>query len=265
MSEGELVIKAKNLRKIYPPDILALEGFNFEMKRGEFISLIGPTGCGKTTFLKIIAGFEGIQNGEIYFNGKPIQDTDWRRGVIFQDIRLFPWATVRDNLLFGLKVRQFPKEKQLGELEKWTKLMGLEDVLDHYPRTLSFGTQQRVSFARVMMGDPELILCDEPFNSLDWATREYLQTELLKLWYNTRKSILFVTHNVYEAVYVGQRVMVMTARPGRIKEVVNVDLPEKRWELRRDDKKYLEVVEYTANLIEDELAKARKIEREVGY
>ncbi len=265
MPKGELVIEAKNIKKQYPPDILAIDGFSFDMKKGEFVSLIGSSGCGKTTFLKIIAGFEDIQGGEMYFEGDPVQSPDWKRGVIFQDIRLFPWMTVRDNLLFGLKLRKLPKEKQLSELEKWTKVMGLEDALDHYPHTLSFGTQQRVGFTRVVMGDPEIILCDEPFNSLDWPTREYLQTETLKLWYNTRKPVLFVTHNVSEAVFLAQRVVVMTARPGRTKEIVKVDLPEKRWEMRRDNKKFLEIVEYTSKLVEDELSKARKVEREVGY
>jgi NitT/TauT family transport system ATP-binding protein len=262
---NELIISAKSVKKIYPPDILALDGFDFEMEKGEFISLIGPSGCGKTTFLKIIAGFEKMQQGEVLFGGEPIEGTDWRRGVVFQDGRLFPWTTVRENLLFGLKLRKIVKEKQIEAMKKWTNIMRVADVLDEYPQTLGHGTQQRVNIARVIMGDPEIMMYDEPINSLDWPTREYLQTEILKYWYETRKSVLFVTHNISEAVYLGQRVVVMTARPGRTKEIVDVNLPERRWELHRDDKKYLKLVEYTARLVDDELTKARRMEKEVGY
>jgi NitT/TauT family transport system ATP-binding protein len=265
MPKSELAVEAKNIRKEYPGEILALEGFNFEMKKGEFVSLIGSTGCGKTTFLKIIAGFEDVQRGEIYFNGEPVRGTDWRRGVIFQDVRLFPWMTIRDNLVFGLKARGIPKEKRIGEIEKWAKMMALEDDLDHFPSTLGFGAQQRVGFARVLVSDPEILLCDEPFNALDWPTREYLQTLTLKLWHDTGKTVLFVTHNVEEAVFLAQRVVVMTARPGRTKEIVEVDLPRKRWETKRSDEKFLKIAKYTEGLIEDELTKARKVEREVGY
>jgi NitT/TauT family transport system ATP-binding protein len=265
MPKSDLMVEGKNIRKVYPGDILALEGFNFEMKKGEFVSLIGSTGCGKTTFLKIIAGFETIQEGEIYFKGEPVQDSDWNRGVIFQDIRLFPWLTVRDNLLFGFKLRKIPKEQALSEMDKWVKKMGIEDSLEHFPRELALGMQQRVGFARVMMSDPEIVLCDEPFNSLDWPTREYLQTEVLKLWHDSGKTVLFVTHNVEEAVFLAQRVVVMTSRPGKTKEIVDVDLPRKRWEMKRDDEKFLKISKYTEGLVEDELTKARKVEREVGY
>ena len=264
------VIEATKLKKIFRPDLpsrlLAIDGFDFQMKEGEFVTLIGPTGCGKTTFLRIVAGFEDIQGGQILFKGKQVAAPDAKRGVIFQDIRLFPWMTVRDNILFGLKSRGTKAEEQKQKLKETMELMQLDnDILGMYPDRLSTGTKQRIGVARVLANSPDIILLDEPLNSLDWVTRDYIQTTFLKLWHETKKPILFVTHNIPEAVFVAQKVVVMTARPGKTKSVVNVDLPERRWELRRDDDHYLDLVKTTSRLVENELTKAREVEKVVGY
>jgi len=260
------VIEATNVKKLYPPDILAIDGFDFQMKEGEFISLIGPTGCGKTTFLRIVAGFEDIQQGQVLFQGKPVGAPSANRGVIFQDIRLFPWMTVKDNILFGCKSRGMKGEDQKKNLKETMELMQLDnEALDMYPDRLSTGMRQRAGVARVLANSPDILLLDEPLNSLDWLTRDYIQTTILKLWHQTKRPTLFVTHNIPEAVFVSQRVVVMTARPGKEKAVVNVDLPERRWELRRDDQHYLDLVKTTSRLVEDELSKAREVEKVVGY
>jgi NitT/TauT family transport system ATP-binding protein len=260
------IIEAENVKKLYPPDILAIEGFNFQMKNDEFVSLIGPTGCGKTTFLRIIAGFEDIQDGKVLFQGKPVEAPGPNRGVIFQDIRLFPWMTVRQNIMFGCKSRGMKAEDIKKNLKETMELMQLDnEALDMYPDRLSTGMRQRIGVARVLANSPDLILLDEPLNSLDWVTRDYIQTTILKLWHETKRPTLFVTHNIPEAVFVAQRVVVMTARPGKEKAVVNIDLPERRWELRRNDDHYLDLVKKTSKLVEDELSKAREVEKVVGY
>lgn len=259
------VIKATNVKKIYYPDILALEGFDFEMQPGEIVSLIGPSGCGKTTFLRIIAGYEPIQEGEVYFNGEEILGPDPRRGVIFQDIRILPWLTVFKNLEIGLEAKKLPKEERRKMVNEMLEKMNLVEIKDAFAANISSGMQQKVAMVRVLLSDPDLILCDEPFNMLDIVTRETLQNLLLKIWYETRKSILFVTHNVAEAVLVGQRVVAMTVRPGRTKEIVKIDLPDKRWEIPKDDVKYLKFVRHTASLVEDEVRKGRELEKIVGY
>ena len=260
------IVEAESLKKLYPPDILAIDGFNFEMKSDEFVSLIGPTGCGKTTFLKIIAGFENIQGGKVLFQGKPVKSPAANRGVIFQDIRIFPWMTVGQNILFGCKSRGMKPEECKQKLKETMELMQLDnDVLDMYPDRLSMGMRQRTGVARVLANSPDLILLDEPLNALDWVTRDYIQTTILKLWHQTKRPTLFVTHNIPEAVFVAQRVVVMTARPGKEKAVVNIDLPERRWELKRNDDHYLELIKQTSRFVEDELSKAREVEKVVGY
>ena len=259
------VIKATNVKKIYYPDILALEGFDFEMQPGEIVSLVGPSGCGKTTFLRIVAGYEPIQEGKVYFNGGEILGTDPRRQVIFQDIRILPWLTVSQNMEIPLIAKKLPKERRREKVNEILEKMDLVSIKDTYGNDISSGMQQKAAMSRVLLGDPDLILCDEPFNTLDIVARETLQNLLLKIRYETKKSILFVTHNVAEAVLVGQRVVAMTVRPGRTKEIMEVDLPEKRWEMPKDEPKYLELVRHLASLVEDEVTRGRELEKLVGY
>jgi NitT/TauT family transport system ATP-binding protein len=259
-------LSVRNLHKAYPPDIIALRDVSLELRAGEFTAIIGPSGCGKTTLLKIAAGIESYQRGEVSFAGERIAgNTSWKRSVIYQDVRLFPWLTARDNVAFALESKGLPKAEARRRASEWIARQGLQDHADAYPAELSGGMRQRIGVCRVLANEPELILCDEPFSALDWTARESLQLELLHYWYEQRKTVLFVTHNVEEAVYLAQRVVLMSARPGVIKEIVDVPLPEERWEVRRDSPQLLDVARYVNNHIADEVRKAKEAELEVGY
>lgn len=259
-------LTVRNVHKTYPPDIVALRDVSLELQPGEFTAIIGPSGCGKTTLLKIAAGIERYQRGEVWFAGEHIAgNTSWKRSVIYQDIRLFPWLTAQANVAFALESKGLPKIEARQLAAQWIARQGLQAHAEAYPAELSAGMRQKIGVCRVLANEPELILCDEPFSALDWTARESLQLELLRYWYEQRKSVLFVTHNVEEAVYLAQRVVLMTARPGVIKEIVDVPLPEERWTVRRDSPQLLEVARYVDNHIADEVRKAQLAEQEVGY
>jgi NitT/TauT family transport system ATP-binding protein len=260
------ILQATEVTKVYPPDIWALDRVSLEIREGRFVSLIGPSGCGKTTFLKIAAGIETYQEGEVLFEGEKVFfDCDWNRSVIYQDIRLFPWMTAAENIYFALENKGLSREEAEGVGERWIQSLGIDDFATKYPGEISQGQKQMVGVARVLALDPTLVLCDEPFSSLDWSTRAYLQIELLKYWYENEKTVLFVTHDIEEAVYLSQEVICMSARPGKIKEVVKVDLPKKRWEIARNDPKVLEYASRVADILAEELEKGKELEREKGY
>jgi len=259
-------LSVRNLHKTYPPDIVALKDVSLELAAGTFTAIIGPSGCGKTTLLKIAAGIESYQHGEVLFAGERIAgNTSWKRSVIYQDVRLFPWLTAQANVAFALESKGLPKAEARRQAADWIKRQGLEAHADAYPAELSGGMRQKIGVCRVLANEPELILCDEPFSALDWTARESLQLELLHYWYDQRKTVIFVTHNVEEAVYLAQRVVLMSARPGVIKEIVDVPLPEERWNVRRESPELLEVARYVNNHIADEVRKAKEAELEVGY
>ncbi|MEI6180057.1 MAG: ABC transporter ATP-binding protein [Chloroflexales bacterium] len=263
-TSGGLVVR--NLHKTYPPDIVALRDVSLALAPGTFTAIIGPSGCGKTTLLKIAAGIETYQHGEVFFAGERIAgNTSWRRSVIYQDIRLFPWLTAQANVVFALESKGLPKAEARRQAAQWIERQGLQPYADAYPAELSGGMRQKIGVCRVLANMPELVLCDEPFSALDWTARESLQLELLRYWYEQRKTVLFVTHNVEEAVYLAQRVVLMSARPGVIKEIVDVPLPEERWSVRRDSPQLLAVAQYVNNHIADEVRKAQAAEQEVGY
>jgi len=259
-------LKVKEVTKVYFPDIWALDKVSLDVYEGQMIALIGPSGCGKTTLLKITAGIEGYQHGEVLFKGQRInRNYDWRRSVIYQDIRLFPWMTASENVYFGLENKGLPKQEARKVGNEWIRSIGIEDLANKYPGQLSPGQKQMVAVARVLALDPDLVLCDEPVSNLDWRTREYLQTQILKYWYERKKTVIFVTHDIEEAVYMSQAVYCMSVRPGRMKEVVKVDLDEQRWKVRRDDPKVLELASRVSNILADEIRKGRELEVKVGY
>lgn len=266
MSPG-VALSARGLRKVYPPDILALRKLDLDIRQGEFVSIIGPSGCGKTTFLRIVAGLEDYQEGEVWFEGERMasQRPSWRRSVIYQDIRLFPWLTVRGNLEFALRNKGLKPREIRETVNQWLESFQLEEHAHQYPGELASGLRQKVAVCRVLATGPDIILCDEPFSALDWTNREFLQNILLQYWHRTRKTVVFVTHNIEEAVYLAQRVVCMTARPGAIKETLEVPLPEERWKVHRDDPKVLELARRVGGLIQEEVEKARRVELEVGY
>jgi NitT/TauT family transport system ATP-binding protein len=204
----------------------ALVDINLQIKEGEFVCLLGPSGCGKSTLLKIIAGLIPATSGRISINGKPVSGPGPERAVVFQDYALFPWMTVRDNVEFGLEARRLPLAERREVSKRLLKVVGLSDFAERFPHQLSGGMKQRVSIARALAVDPSLLLMDEPFGALDAQTRQLLQDELLRIWREYRKTVVFVTHSIEEAIYLSDRIVVMTARPGRVKQIVMV--PETR-------------------------------------
>ncbi len=206
----------------------ALENINLEVKPSEFLCIVGPSGCGKTTLLRMIAGLDYPTSGEIILDGTPVQGPSPDRGMVFQEFSLFPWRTVLKNVEFGLRIQGKRDIKRTAE--RYIELVGLKGFEHSFPFQLSGGMKQRVAIARALATEPAILLMDEPFGSVDAQTRNVLQEELLEIWKRTRKTILFVTHSVDEAVYLADRVVVMSLRPGRILEVLSVDIerPRKR-------------------------------------
>jgi NitT/TauT family transport system ATP-binding protein len=223
------MLTVESLNKTYVSqgsDTPALVDINLRIAEGEFLCLLGPSGCGKSTLLKIIAGLIPATSGRIAINGKAVSGPGPERAVVFQDYALFPWMTVRDNVEFGLEARKLPPAERRQVSSRLLKVVGLSDFAERFPHQLSGGMKQRVSIARALAVDPSLLLMDEPFGALDAQTRQLLQDELLRIWREYRKTVVFVTHSIEEAIYLSDRIAVMTARPGRIKQIVMV--PELR-------------------------------------
>jgi len=206
----------------------ALIDINLRIEAGEFICLLGPSGCGKSTLLKIIAGLIPATAGRITIDGKSVSGPGAERAVVFQDYALFPWMTVRDNVEFGLEARKVPVAERRETSARLLKVVGLTDFAERYPHQLSGGMKQRVSIARALAVDPSILLMDEPFGALDAQTRQLLQDELLRIWREYRKTVVFVTHSIEEAIYLSDRIVVMTARPGRVKQIVTISEPRPR-------------------------------------
>ena len=206
----------------------ALREANLTVSRGEFVCLLGASGCGKSTLLRVAAGFETPSSGQALMWGKPIPGPGPSRGMVFQDYGLFPWLTVRDNIGFGPKSRGRPAAEVRETAERYIALVGLQAFADAYPHQLSGGMKQRVAIARVLANEAEVVLMDEPFGALDAMTRERLQDELLDLWSRTGLTILFVTHAIEEAIFLADRIVMMSPGPGRIETVHEVDLPRRR-------------------------------------
>lgn len=213
---AEPLLRVINASKRYPGGIEALRKANFVIEPREFICLIGASGCGKSTLLRMIAGFETVTEGEIVMRGKPVAGPGPDRGMVFQDYGLFPWLTVRRNIAFGPAARGRPKDEVAQIAERFVAMMGLERFADVYPHQLSGGMKQRVAIGRVLANDAHLALMDEPFGALDAMTRERLQEELLAIWRANELSVVFVTHSLEEAIYLADRVVVMSPGPGRI-------------------------------------------------
>lgn len=206
----------------------ALQDVNLTVNKGEFLTIVGPSGCGKSTLLDLIAGLALPTSGELFIDDKKITKPALDRGIVMQGYALFPWRTVRHNVEFGLEVKGVPKKDRQEISDRFLKLVNLSGFADRYPYELSGGMKQRVAIARALAYDPEVLLMDEPFAAVDAQTRETLQDELLRIWEETRKTIIFVTHSIDEAVALADRVAVMSANPGKVKEIVKVGLPRPR-------------------------------------
>jgi len=224
---AEPLLRVTNASKRFPGGIEALRGANLTIEGGEFICLIGTSGCGKSTLLRIIAGFEHQTEGEVVMRGKPVTGPGPDRGMVFQDYGLFPWLTVRGNIGFGPAERGKKKAEVTAIVDRFIAMMGLERFADAYPHQLSGGMKQRVAIARVLANDARLALMDEPFGALDAMTREHLQDELLAIWRATGLSVVFVTHALEEAIYLADRIVVMSPGPGRIvaEEIITLERP----------------------------------------
>lgn len=211
-------------------DVTALTSVSLDIQKGEFVSLLGPSGCGKTTLLRIIADLLQPTSGTVQIGGKTPRAArlKQRYGMVFQSAVLYDWRTVRKNVMLPLEIMKVPKADRIERADKMLKLVGLTDFADHYPRQLSGGMQQRVGIARALAIRPEILLMDEPFSALDEFTREKLHVDLLRIWRKTNKTIIFVTHNIQESVFLSDRVCVLSPHPGRLSAVVNIDLPRPR-------------------------------------
>ncbi|RAR53297.1 NitT/TauT family transport system ATP-binding protein [Paraburkholderia unamae] len=205
-----------------------LKRFDLSVREGEFLSLLGPSGCGKSTFLNVLAGLTPPTSGEIRVDGDPVSAVRQKLGFVFQGYALFPWRTVRKNVEAGLEIRGMKRAERRDEAERFLRLVGLLDFADHYPHQLSGGMRQRVAIARALAYGPEILLMDEPFGALDAQTRELLQQELLGIWERSATTVVFVTHSIDEAVFLSDRVAILGRGPGRVKEIIDIDLPRPR-------------------------------------
>ena len=237
---------------------VALNGVSLDIKENEFICVVGPSGCGKSTLLNIIAGLLEPTSGAVYLDGKKIEGTGVERGVVFQGYALFPWRTLLKNVMFGLEMKRMPKDQAEKIAKKYIKAVGLEGFEHAYPKELSGGMRQRVAIARAYAADPEVLLLDEPFGALDAQTRVQLQSELLNTWEHEKKTCFFITHDVDEAIILAQRVIIMSARPGRIKKIVDIDIPYPRTQATKTDPRFLELKTEIWNEVYQEFLEVRK-------
>jgi NitT/TauT family transport system ATP-binding protein len=231
MDGPNIVLTIQNLMKTFPLDegeLVAIDDFTLKVQDGEFMCILGPSGCGKTTLLRIIAGLEMPSNGKILLNGNEIVGPGSDRGMVFQEFALFPWRTVRKNVEFGLELKKIPKEKRNEISQKYIDLVGLKGFENAHPYELSGGMKQRVGIARALANDPSILLMDEPFGAIDAQTRNMMQGELLRIWSETKKTVVFITHSVDEAVYLADRIVVMSPRPGKLKEIFDIPFERPR-------------------------------------
>ncbi|MBI3089155.1 MAG: ABC transporter ATP-binding protein [Candidatus Tectomicrobia bacterium] len=242
------MIELRNISKIFAekgkPSVTALRDVSLRVEKGEFLTLIGPSGCGKSTLLYILAGLEKATAGDLTLHDRAIAGPGPDRTIVFQDFVLYPWLTVRKNVAFGMKLGASRGKHRPPEIEarvqQLLKVVGLSRFENHYPYELSGGMKQRVAIARALALDPEVLLMDEPFGALDAQTRRIMQEELLRIWEATRKTIIFVTHSIEEAVFLSNRVLIITARPGQIKQQVRIDLPRPRdFDALRNDARFI--------------------------
>ena len=229
-------IEARSLCKTYHSrdgNVLALQDVSLKVTDSEFVSILGPSGCGKSTLLRILDGLASADSGKVLMDGRPIERPTQERGFVFQSFNLFPWRTVRGNIEFGMEIKGLPQQQRRTASQRLIELVGLTGFDRKYPHELSGGMQQRVGIARALAIDPAVLLMDEPFGALDAQTREDMQDELLRIWAAARKTVLFVTHSIEEAIYLSDRVLIMTPRPGRILAVLEIPFDRPRSESHR--------------------------------
>jgi len=261
LSAAQAVIRIDNISMEYERGdeiVHALGGLSLDVYAGEILCIVGSSGCGKSTLLSLIAGFQQPTSGRILLHDTPITGVDTRCGMIFQEYALFPWKTVQRNVEFGLKMRRVPPAERRRAAQHFIKLVGLDGFENAYPAELSGGMRQRAALARSLANDPEILLMDEPFAALDAHNKLILQEELLRIWEGSRKTVLFITHAIDEAIALGDRIVVMTAQPGRIKAIVPVDFPRPRSAAElRGDPRFGALQLSIWRMLEDEVRTAR--------
>ena len=253
-------LKVRDLEKVFTHDgrsMTAVDQVSLDIKPGEFVSIVGPSGCGKSTFLHIVGGFEKASAGTVELDGRPITGPGPDRGMMFQDLSLFPWLTVIENVCWPLEMKRMPKAERLMRAKTILNLVHLGRFERVYPAQLSGGMRQRVALARLLALDPQMLLMDEPFGAVDAQTRELLQEDLQSLWRRDRKTALFVTHDIDEAIYLGTRVIVFTARPGRIKADIPVGVGIERTPAFRNSPEHAKLRIEVWDLLREEVLRAR--------
>jgi len=231
LAEAPLLVQIAGVHKVFRTDaaeVVALKDINLEIRSGEFICILGPSGCGKSTLLNAVAGFSLPSSGQLMANGREVVAPGPDRAMVFQEYALFPWMTVAQNIAFGLEIKKLPKRQIAEKVDALLEKLSLHEFRDRFPKDLSGGMKQRVAIARVLALDSPIMLMDEPFGALDALTRRTLQDELLRIWMEFKKTVLFVTHSIQESIYLADRVVVMTYRPGTVKQIVPVQLPHPR-------------------------------------
>jgi NitT/TauT family transport system ATP-binding protein len=251
-------VKLERISKHFD-ELVAIDNLNLSVAEDEFVCILGPSGCGKTTVLRLIAGLDTPTSGEIFEDGKKVMGPGPDRGMVFQEFDLFPWRTVMKNVEFGLEIKGVPKEERRRIAQKFIDLVNLEGFEDAYPKELSGGMKQRVGIARALANEPNVLLMDEPFGSLDAQTRNIMQKELLRICEKTILTIIFVTHSVDEAVYLADRIVVLTARPGSVKSIIPIELPHPR---DRAGEEFAKIRHEVLNVLEEEVTKTMKREKE---
>jgi len=231
LKQRDVVLEVKQLGKVYKTakgEVTALKGINFKTHRREFVCVIGPSGCGKSTLIRILAGLEPHTAGEVLLDGKPVTGPGRDRGMVFQGYTLFPWLSVKKNVMFGLEMNNLSSEEAAREADLWLELVGLEKFANAYPHELSGGMKQRVAIARALVNQPRILLMDEPFGALDAQSRAKMQAHLLEIWRNIDITILFITHDLDEAIFLADRILVLKAHPGEVQELIEVPVPRPR-------------------------------------
>jgi NitT/TauT family transport system ATP-binding protein len=264
-SNGAIKLEAQNIWKLFSrrgEAVEALHDVSIQVGAGEFVSIVGASGCGKTTLLRIVDGLVAPTRGDIRVDGQPVSGPGPDRGFVFQQDALFPWRTVLDNVVFGLEVQGRARRETRERANGFLQLVGLAGFEHLFPHELSGGMRQRANLARALTIDPDVLLMDEPFASLDAQTREIMQSELLRIWRSNRKTVLFVTHQIDEAVYLSDRVVVMTSRPGRVKSILEVDIPRPRDLSIKRTPRFLELVDEIWKMIEEEVKAALQIRQD---
>lgn len=244
--------------------LLALDHVNLTVDEGEFVSVVGPSGCGKTTFLNIVDGLITPTSGKVLLNGREVREPGKDRAVVFQDAALLPWRTVQKNVMYGLECRGSDGAEARRRVKEFIRMVGLAGFEDHYPHELSGGMQQRVNLARALSVDPDILLMDEPFAALDSQTRELMQAELLRIWSEAKKTVLFITHQINEAIYLSDRVAVFSSRPGKLKDMLHIDISRPRNLTVKRSKAFMDYEDHVWSLIEEEVKKSMLADRVVG-